>query len=104
MLFVTSYLIPSGFVGRHVSLQLRAVCKGVAALGAAEAFLGLLVPIFDVFLQGAVTLVATRAVRTGEQLREGVWSSWMEKKESVVMTYMRVEGRVKNTWSTERAL
>lgn len=53
-----------------MSLQLRAVCKGVAALGAAEAFLGFLVPILDVLLQGAVTLVAARAVGTGEQLRE----------------------------------
>lgn len=70
MLSVSSYLIPSGLVGCHMSLQLRAVCKGVAALWAAEAFLSLLVPIFDVLLQRAVTLVAACAVGTGEQLRE----------------------------------
>lgn len=61
-------------------LQLSAVCEAVAALGAVEALLGLLVPVLDVLLQGAVTLVATCAVRAGEQLRERVWGSCVKKK------------------------
>lgn len=64
---------------RHVPLQLSAVCEAVAALGAVEALLGLLVPVLDVLLQGAVTLVATCAVRAGEQLGEGVRSSWVNR-------------------------
>lgn len=60
---------------RHVSLQLGAVGEGVAALGAVEAVLGLLVPVLDVFLEGAVPLVATCAVRAGQQLGEGVGRS-----------------------------
>ena len=58
-------------------LQLRTVSEAVAALGAVEALLCLLVSVFDVLLQGAVTLVAASAVRAGEQLGEGVRSSWM---------------------------
>lgn len=67
---VAFYLIPPALVDRHVPFQLSAVGKAVAALRAAEALFGLLVPVLDVFLQRAVTLVATRAVRAGEQLRE----------------------------------
>lgn len=69
------YLIPPALVDRHVPLQLSAVSEAVAALGAVEALLRPLVPILYVLLQRAVTLVATCAVRTGEQLREGVRSS-----------------------------
>lgn len=69
-LSVRFYLIPSALVDRHVPLQLSAVCEAVAALRAAEALFGLLVPVLDVLLQGAVTLVATCAVWAGEQLRE----------------------------------
>lgn len=61
-------------------VQLSAVREAVAALGAVEALLGLLVSVLDVLLQGAVALVATSAVRAGEQLREGIGSSWMKKK------------------------
>lgn len=38
------YLVSASFVGTHVSLQLSAVGEGVAALGAAEVVLALLVP------------------------------------------------------------
>lgn len=79
-LSVSFYLIPSALVDRHMPLQLSAVCEAVAALGAVEALFGLLVPVLDVLLQGAVTLVATRAVRAGEQLGERIRSSWVEKK------------------------
>ena len=58
-----------------VAVELRAVGEGIAAEGAAEAVLTLLVAVFDVLLQGGVALVAARAVRAGEQLGEGVWSS-----------------------------
>lgn len=51
-------------------LQLSTVREAVAALWTVEALLGLLVPVLDVLLQGAVTLVASCAVWTGEQLRE----------------------------------
>lgn len=85
--------------------QLSAVSEAVAALWAAEALFSLLVPVLDVLLQRAVTLVATRAVRAGEQLRERIRSSWVMKtqEESVVTTYVESEGggweeRVKNTW------
>lgn len=93
--------------------QLSAVSEAVAALWAAEALFSLLVPVLDVLLQRAVTLVATRAVRAGEQLRERIRSSWVIKtqEESVVTTlspslstyYVESEGggweeRVKNTW------
>lgn len=78
-LSVSFYLITSALVNCHMPLQLSTVCKAVAALGAAEALFGLLVPILDVLLQGAVTLVATSAVRAGEKLRERIRSSWMKK-------------------------
>lgn len=86
-------------------LQLSAVCEAVAALGAVEALLGLLVPVLDVLLQGAVTLVATCAVRAGEQLRERVWGSCVKKKhtreKSFVRTCVRVKGWV-GRWGVER--
>lgn len=85
--------------------QLSAVSEAVAALWAAEALFSLFVPVLDVLLQRAVTLVATCAVRAGEQLRERIRSSWVIKthEESVVTTYVKSEGggwkeRVKNTW------
>lgn len=62
---------------RHVPFQLRAVSEAVAALGTAEALFGLLVAVLNVLLQRAVALVAARAVRAGEQLRERIGSSWM---------------------------
>ena len=65
-LSVSFYLIPSALVDRHMPLQLSAVREAVAALGAVEALFGLLVPVLDVLFQGAVTLVATCAVRAGE--------------------------------------
>lgn len=71
------YLIPSALVDCHVPFQLSAVSEAVAALRAAEALLGLLVPVLDVLLQRAVALVAARAVRAGEQLRERVGGSWV---------------------------
>lgn len=77
-----SHLVSPALVHRHVPLQLSAVREAVAAFGAAEALLRLLVPILDVLLQGAVALVAPRAVRTGEQLGEGVRSAWLERGES----------------------
>ena len=55
-------------MGTHVSLQLSAVGEGVAALGAAEVVLALLVAQLDVLLQGRVALVAAGAVGTGEEL------------------------------------
>lgn len=67
---VSFYLISCTLVDRHVPLQLGAVGEAVVALGAAEAFLRLLVPVLDVLLQRAVALVAPCTVRTGEQLRE----------------------------------
>lgn len=67
---VCFYLISSALVDRHVPLQLSTVREAVAALWTVEALLGLLVPVLDVLLQGAVTLVASCAVWTGEQLRE----------------------------------
>lgn len=62
------YLVSASFVGTHVSLQLSAVGEGVAALGAAEVVLALLVAQLDVLLQGRVALVAAGTVRTGEEL------------------------------------
>lgn len=70
------YLFPGGLVLAHVLLQLRAVGEGVAALGAAEVVLALLVPILDVVLQRGIALVATRAVRAGVKLGEGIWCAW----------------------------
>lgn len=68
-----------------MSLQLSPVRKGVAALGATEVVFALLVPVLNVLLQGAVTLVAAGAVRAGEQLREGIRGSWVRThRESVV--------------------
>lgn len=64
------YLVSSGFVRGHVTLQLRAVAEGVGAQRTGEALLVLLVAVFDVFLQRRQTLVAAVAVRTGEQLGE----------------------------------
>lgn len=58
-----------------MALQLGAVGEAVVAVGAAEALVGLLVAVLDVLLQRAVALVPTGAVRTGEQLGEGVRSS-----------------------------
>jgi len=60
----------------HVSLELRAVGEGVAALGAAEVVLAGLVAVLDVLLQRGVALVAARAVRAGVQLGEGVRPPW----------------------------
>ena len=68
------YLLSSSLVGRHVPLQLRAVGEGVAALGAAEVVLTLLVAVLDVLLQGSQTLVAPVTVRAGQQLGESIWS------------------------------
>ena len=62
-------------MGRHVPLQLRAVGEGVAALGAAEVVLALLVAVLDVLLQRGVALVAPGTVGTGEELGERVWSA-----------------------------
>jgi anti-sigma-K factor RskA len=56
----------------HVSLQLRAVGEGVAAVGAAEVVLALLVAVLDVLLQGRQPLVAPVAVRAGQELGEVV--------------------------------
>lgn len=47
---VSFYLIASTLVDRHMPLQLSSVCEAVAALRAAEALFGLLVPILDVLL------------------------------------------------------
>lgn len=55
---------------RHMPLQLSLVCKAVTALRAPKALFSLLVPVLDVLLQRAVTLIATCAVWAGEQLRE----------------------------------
>lgn len=64
----------------HMTLQLSAVCEAVAALWAAEALLCLLMPVLDVLLQGAVALVAPRAVRACEQLGERIRGSWMKEE------------------------
>lgn len=66
------YLLSAGFVRGHVTLQLRAVAEGVGAHRAGEALLVLLMAILDVFLQRRKPLVATVAVRAGEQLGEVV--------------------------------
>lgn len=78
--FFSFYLIPSALVNRHVPVEQRAVREAAAAFRAAEGLLGLLVAVPDVLLQRAVALVATRAVRAGEQLGEQIgWSSWVER-------------------------
>lgn len=77
---------------RHVPLQLSAVGEAVAALGAVEALLRLLVSVLDVLLQGAVTLVASCAVRAGEQLRERIGSSCVEKKDKCCKDIYQSEG------------
>lgn len=67
------YLVSACFVCAHVSVELRAVSKSVAANRAAEVVLALLVPVLYVLLQRRVALVAAGAVGTGEELRERVW-------------------------------
>lgn len=73
-----AHLVPP-LVHQQVALQLGAVVEAAAALGAAEAGLRLLVPVLDVLRQGAAALVAAGAVRTGEQLGEGVGGSWGQR-------------------------
>ena len=60
-----------------MSLQLCAVGEGVAALGAAEVVLTLLVAQLDVLLQGSAALVAPRAVWAGQELEKSVWRACM---------------------------
>lgn len=59
----------------HVALQLRPVGEGVAAEGAGEVFLVLLMPVLDVLLQRSQALVAPVAVGAGQQLGKGIWRS-----------------------------
>lgn len=78
-----AYLLSRGFVHGHVALQLRAAAKGIGAQRAGKALLILLVAILDVFLQRRQPLVATLAVRAGEQLgkvvRRGVQRVWRHR-------------------------
>lgn len=69
------YLVSPVFVHRHVAFQLGAVGEAVVAVGAAEALVRLLMAVLDVLLQRAVALVPAGAVRTRQQLGEGVGSS-----------------------------
>lgn len=66
------YLVSPALVDRHVTLQLGSVGEAVVAVGAAEALVRLLVSVLDVLLQRAVAFVSTGAVRTREQLGEGI--------------------------------
>lgn len=68
-------LIPGGLVCGHVALELRAVGEGVAAEGAGEVLLVLLMAVLDVLLQRSQALVAPVAVGAGQQLGEGIWRS-----------------------------
>lgn len=70
-----SNLIPGGLVCGHVALELRAVGEGVAAEGAGEVLLVLLMAVLDVLLQRSQALVAPVAVGAGQQLGEGIWRS-----------------------------
>lgn len=78
-----AYLLSRGFVHGHVTLQLRAAAKGIAAQQAAEALLILLMAILDVFFQRRQPLVTALAVRAGEQLGEvvrcGVQRVWRHR-------------------------
>lgn len=69
---VRLYLLSPALVHRHVTLQLGSVGEAVVAVGAAEALVRLLVAVLDVLLQRAVAFVSTGAVRTREQLGEGI--------------------------------
>lgn len=71
----STYLTPPTLVSRRVPFEQGAVREAAAALRAAEGLLGLLVAVPDVLLQRAVALVAARAVRAGEQLREQIGRS-----------------------------
>lgn len=56
-----------------MAIQLCAVGESVAADLAGKALLVLLVPVLDVLLEGSKPLVATVAVRAGQQLGEVIW-------------------------------
>ena len=76
-----------------MAVQLRAVGEGVAAEGAAEVVLALLVPVLDVLLQGGVALVAAGAVGAREQLGEGVRGAWERGGEGRFASLLRAIAR-----------
>lgn len=62
-----------------MTLELGSICEGVAAQGAAEVVLVLLMAVLDVFLQRREALVASVTIRAGEQLGKSIWRSWEGK-------------------------
>lgn len=68
-----THLVPRRPVGGHMAIQLRAVGESVAAELAGEALLVLLMPVLDVLLEGSQPLVATVAVRAGQELGKVIW-------------------------------